>query len=69
MGGAFKTNHEETSKFLEMSEDFVRGFAACCYMRNERTPAVNIRSALTFVQNAIGWSGKCMEDQLRHARD
>jgi hypothetical protein len=69
LGGAFETTHEEIGHFLELSEDFVRAFAACCYGRNERIPTVEIRSALTFARNAIGWSGKFMEDQLRKARD
>lgn len=50
-----------------LSKESIRGFAACCYGRNEHTPAFEIRSALTFAHNAIGWSGKFMEDQLRDA--
>ena len=68
LGDAFETTHETIDDFMKLSEEFVRRFAACCYGRNEHTPTVEIRSALTFARNAIDWSGKFMEDQLRDAR-
>lgn len=40
-----------------------------CGRNHERTPSIEIRSALTFARNAIGWNGKFMEDQLREVRD
>ena len=69
LGGAFATTHQAINVFLDSSEEFVRDFTMCCYRRNEHIPTVEIRSALTFVRNAIGWSENFMEDQLRHARD
>jgi hypothetical protein len=69
LGGAFATTYQAINDFLDSSKEFVRGFVMCYFSRNEHIPTVEIRNALTFARNAIGWSGKFMEDQLRHARD
>ena len=67
LGGAFVTHHEGIGDFLSTAEGFVSGFAECVHGRNERSPSVEIRSALTLARSAIGWSGKFMEQQMRDA--
>jgi hypothetical protein len=38
--GAFATTHQVINDFLDSSEEFVRGFAMCCFSRNEHIPTV-----------------------------
>lgn len=69
LGGPFDTRALSIESFMEFSELHVSGFAATVHGRQEHAPSVEIQSALTFARQAIGWSGRFMEGQLRHARD
>lgn len=57
LDGVFETSYKAIGDFIEVCEEFVRGFAECYYGRNERTPSVEIRNAFTLARNTIGWSG------------
>ena len=55
---SFDTSYETIDDFMELCEEFERGFIEYCYGRNERTPSVETCSGLTFAKNVIGWSRK-----------
>ena len=68
LGGTFGTSHKSIADFMETYEEFVKGFTTRVHGKNERTPSVKVRSALTFARSTIGWSGKFIENQLKDAR-
>ena len=69
LGGPFDTRALSILQFMDFGQGHISAFAAMVYGRQEQHPSVDVQSALTFARQAIGWSGKFMEAQLRAARD
>jgi hypothetical protein len=68
LGGPFDTRALSIDRFMESAQEFITGFALMVYGRHEHAPSIDVQSTLTFARQAIGWSGRFMESQLRQAR-
>jgi len=69
LGGPFDIHTMELDTFMSNFKTNYDRFRHEVHGINSYAPTIRVRTALTYVRQSIGWSGKNMEDQLQEARE